>query len=188
MLCYFESFDSDLLCSELQNLDENPLLSLISSVRVCTVSYPVVLSFYRLGTEKPQRAKGLIMFCLADKADMNISAIIHKTDHRRQKPLKRQPRIEDIFGDGKTTPFCILGWERERDTQIRLTSTDPNSDQWVAHQLYWHEGGSVPIHQDNSAGPLIKFIMKFNEKCIPLRQLAVWSLYFLDYANKKSTS
>lgn len=42
------------------------------------------------------------MFCLADKADMNISAIIHKTDHRRQKPLKRQPRIEDIFGYGKT--------------------------------------------------------------------------------------
>lgn len=142
----------------------------------------------RLGTEKPQRAKGLIMFCLADKADMNISAIIHKTDHRRQKPLKRQPRIEDIFGDGKTTPFCILGWERERGTQIRLTLTDPNSDQWVAHQLYWHEGGTVPIHQDNSAGPVIKFIMKFNEKCIPLRQLAVWSLYFLDYANKKSTS
>lgn len=69
----------------------------------------------RLGTEKPQRAKGLIMFCLADKADMNISAIIHKTDHRRQKPLKRQPRIEDLFEDGKTTPFCILGRGRERE-------------------------------------------------------------------------
>lgn len=80
-------------------------------------------------------------------------------------------------------------WEGgEREREIRLTSTDPNSDQWVAHQLYWHEGGSIPIEQDNSAGPLIKFIMKFNEKCIPLRQLAVWYFYFLDYANKKSTS
>lgn len=68
------------------------------------------------------------MFCLADKADMNISAIIHKTDHRRQKPLKRQPRIEDIFGDGKQLLSVFWGG-KERDTQFRLTSTDPNSDQ-----------------------------------------------------------
>lgn len=69
----------------------------------------------RLGTEKPQRAKGLIMFCLADKADMNISAIIHKTDHRRQKPLKRQPRIEDLFGDEKTSPAFFFGGGGERE-------------------------------------------------------------------------
>lgn len=45
------------------------------------------------------------MFCLADTTDMNISAIIHKTDHRRQKLLKRQQRMEDQYSGDKT--LCL---------------------------------------------------------------------------------
>lgn len=150
---------------------------------MCTVSYPVVLSFYRLGTEKPQRAKGLIMFCLADKADMNISAIIHKTDHRRQKPLKRQPRIEDIFGDGKTTPFCILGWERERHTVQtnfnwsqfrpvsgsstllawrRLCSHSSGQQCWPPHQI--HHEIKWKVHSFETASSVISLLFGLCEQ------------------------
>lgn len=137
----------------------------------------------RLGTEKPQRAKGLIMFCLADKADMNISAIIHKTDHRRQKPLKRQPRIEDIFGDGKTTPFCILGWERERHTVQtnfnwsqfrpvsgsstllawrRLCSYSSGQQCWPPHQI--HHEIKWKVHSFETASSVISLLFGLCEQ------------------------